>query len=168
MKPFQDIIQIVNSFHELGQTISAAEFLVDQYDLRHPNFKGFELREPAKPEFILFTTEGIFGEKQIIKIPKNTFEFPLDLMLTLLAHEMVHVGQKQTGSIIKDKNEREWQAYYEMLFHEIYPRIPEVALAQKQFFAKKAFEYYDRMGENSELQYVYQLQKNKVEKLLYL
>ena len=50
----------------------------------------------------------------------------------------------------------------------IYPKIPEVSLAQKQFFAKKALDYYDRMGENSELQYVYQLQKNKVEKLLYL
>ena len=168
MKPYQDIIQVVNSFHKLGQTILAAEFLLNEYNLNHPNFKGFELREVAKPDFILFTTEGTFGEKQIIKIPENTFQFPLDLMLTLLAHEMVHVGQKQIGFIIKDKNEREWQAYYEMLFHEIYTQIPEVSIAHKQSFAKKALEYYNRMGQNSELQYVYQLQKNKVEKLLYL
>ena len=87
-------------------------------------------------------------------------------MLTLLAHEMVHVGQKQTGFFVKDKNEREWQAYYEMIYHDIYPKIPEVSLWHKQSFAKKALEYYNRMGENSELQYVYQKQKIEVEKLL--
>ena len=168
MKPFQDIIQIVNSFHELGETIQAAQFLVNEYDLNHPNFQGFELREAAKPDYILMTTEGVFGDRQIIRIPENTFEFPIELMLTLLAHEMVHVGQKQTGFIVKDKNEREWQAYYEMIYHKIYTKIPEVSLWHKQSFAKKALEYYNRMGENSELQYVYQKQKIEVEKLLLL
>jgi hypothetical protein len=168
MKPFQDILQIINNFHELGETIQAAEFLLNEYDLNHDNFKGFELREIAKPDFILMTTEGLFGEKQIIRIPENTFEFPLNLMLTLLSHEMVHVSQKQTGFIVKDKNEREWQAYYEMIYHKIYPKIPEVSLWHKQSFAKKALEYYNRMGENSELQYVYQKQKIEVEKLLLL
>ena len=166
MKSYQDILLTVNSFHELGQTALAGEFLVQEYGLTHENFKGFELREIAKPDFILMTTEGVFGEKQIIRIPENTFEFPLDLMLTLLAHEMVHVGQKQTGFFVKDKNEREWQAYYEMIYHDIYPKIPEVSLWHKQSFAKKALEYYNRMGENSELQYVYQKQKIEVEKLL--
>ncbi len=168
MKPFQDIIQIVNNFHELGQTIQAATFLLNEYELNHPNFSGFELREAAKPDFILMTTEGVFGEKQIIRIPENTFEFPLELMLSLLAHEMVHVGQKQTGIIVKDKNEREWQAYYEMIHHKIYTKIPEVSLLHRQSFAKKALGYYNRMGENSELQYVYQKQKIEVEKLLLL
>ena len=168
MTPYQDILQIVNNFHELGETIQAAEFLLNEYELNHTNFKSFELREIAKPDFILMTTEGVFGEKQIIRIPENTFEFPLELMLTLLAHEMVHVGQKQTGFFVNDKNEREWQAYYEMIYHEIYPKIPEVSLWHKQSFAKKALEYYDRMGENSELQYVYQKQKTEVEKLLLL
>ena len=168
MKPFQDIIQIINNFHELGETIPAAEFLLNEYELNHPNFQGFELREAAKPDFILMTTEGVFGEKQIIRIPENTFEFPLELMLTLLAHEMIHVGQKQTGYIVNDKNEREWQAYYEMIFHKIYTKIPEVSHWHKQSFAKKAIEYYNRMGENSELQYVYQKQKIEVEKLLLL
>ncbi len=168
MKPFQDIIQVVNNFHELGETIQAAEFLLNEYELNHPNFKGFELREVAKPDFILMTTEGIFGEKQIIRIPENTFQFSLDLMLTLLAHEMVHVGQKQNGFIINDKNEREWQAYYEMIFHKIYTKIPELSNFYIKNFAKKALEYYDRMGENSELQYVYQKQKIEVQKLLLL
>jgi predicted metal-dependent peptidase len=168
MKPYQDIIQIVNNFHELGETIQAAQFLLNEYDLNHDNFSGFELREIAKADFILMTTEGIFGEKQIIRIPENTFEFPLDLMLTLLAHEMVHVGQKQTGFLVKDKNEREWQAYYEMIFHNIYTNIPKLSNFYVQSFAKKALEYYNLMGENSELQYVYQKQKIEVEKLLLL
>jgi hypothetical protein len=37
-----------------------------------------------KPEFILMTTEGALGEPQIIRIPDNTFEYPLPLMLNLL------------------------------------------------------------------------------------
>ena len=119
MKPYPEILQNINSFHELGETVLAAEFLLNEFDLNHDNFKGFELREKANSDFILMTTEGVFGEKQIIRIPENTFEFPLDLMLTLLAHEMVHVGQKETGFFVKDKNEREWQAYYEMIFHKI-------------------------------------------------
>ena len=94
MKSFDTILQIVNSFHELSETINAAEFLLEEYNFRHPNFKGFELREKAEPKFILMTTEGTFGQSQIIKIPENTFEFPLVLMLNLIAHEMVHVGQK--------------------------------------------------------------------------
>lgn len=166
MKPFSNILEIVNNFHELGETILAAEFLVKEYGLENPNLKGFELREAAKPEFVLFTTEGNFGEQQIIKIPENAFGFSLELMLTLLAHEMVHVGQKAAGSIITDKNEREWQAYYEMIFHKIYTNIPEVSHFQKKFFSNKALEYYNRMGENSELQIKYADQKQDIEKLL--
>lgn len=166
MQNYQDILQTVANFHELGETIAAADFVMKEYEIFHPNFKGFELREAAKPEFILMTTEGLLGEPQIIRIPENTFEFPLELMLTLMAHEMVHVGQKQLGSVVEDKNEREWQAYYEMLFHKIYTKIPEVKPFQKLFFAKKALEYYDRMGEGSELQYVYQKQKTAVDELI--
>ncbi len=166
MKSFSNILEIVNNFHELGETILAAEFLVKEYGLENPNLKGFELREAAKPEFVLFTTEGNFGEQQIIKIPENAFEFSLELMLTLLAHEMVHVSQKAAGSVITDKNEREWQAYYEMIFHEIYTNIPEVPNFQKKFFSNKALEYYTRMGENSELQMKYADQKEDIEKLL--
>ena len=168
MKPYPEILQNINSFYELGETVLAAEFLLNEYDLNHDNFKGFELREKANSDFILMTTEGVFGEKQIIRIPENTFEFPLDLMLTLLAHEMVHVGQKQNGFFVKDKNEREWQAYYEMIFHKIYTKIPILSNFYIKSFALKALDYYNRMGENSELQYVYQKQKIEVEKLLLL
>lgn len=168
MKTFQNILLSINSFHELGETIDAAHFLVKEYGLENPNFKGFELREKAKPDFILMTTEGILGEPQIIRIPENTFEFQLELMLNLLAHEMVHVGQKTKENLVEDKNEREWQAYYEMLFHKIFPQIPEVSSFYKIFFGNKALEYYNRMGESSDLQSKYATQKQEVENLLAL
>jgi hypothetical protein len=166
MKPFQDQLQIINNFHELGETIEAAQFLIEEYGLEHSNFKGFELREKAKPEFILMTTEGSLGKPQIIRIPENTFEYSLELMLNLLAHEMVHVGQKSLNNLVEDKNEREWQAYYEMLFHKIYPQIPDATRFHKKFFANKALDYYNRMGENSELQVKYAKQKQDVEDLI--
>lgn len=166
MKSFSDISQIISSFHEIGETIQAANFLIEEYGLNHSNFKGFELREKAKPDFILMTTEGTFGEQQIIKIPENTFEFPIELMLTLIAHEMVHVHQKAKGFEVNDKNEREWQAYYEMIFHKIYPQIPEVSNYQKKFFALKSLDYYKRMGEGSDLQKKYAIQKVEIDDLI--
>lgn len=166
MKSFSDISQLINTYHELGETIAAAEFLVKEYDIRHPNFEGFELREKAKPDYILMTTEGTFGKKQIIRIPENTFEFPLILMLNLIAHEMIHVGQKVEVNRYPDRNEREWLAYYEMLFHTTYPQVPKASVYHQKFFANKAFEYYKRMGENSELQLKYATQKAEVEQLV--
>jgi hypothetical protein len=168
MKSYPEHLQIVNTFHELGETIAAAQFLIEEYGLENRNFKGFELREKATPEFILMTTEGALGEPQIIRIPENTFEYPLELMLNLLAHEMIHVSQKTKENRIEDKNEREWQAYYEMLFHKIFPQIPEVSDFHKRFFAKKALEYYERMGKDSQLQLKYAAQKLEVDYLLTL
>ena len=65
MKSYQDILLTVNSFHELGQTALAGEFLVQEYGLTHENFKGFELREIAKPDFILMTTEGVLAKNKL-------------------------------------------------------------------------------------------------------
>ncbi|RKS94696.1 hypothetical protein BC952_0319 [Flavobacterium limicola] len=166
MKTYQDQLQIVHSYHEIGETIAAAQFLIEKYSLTHPNFKGFELREKAKPNFILMTTEGPLAGPQIIRIPENTFEYPLHLMLNLLMHEMIHVSQKTKENLIEDKNEREWQAYYEMLFHKKFPQIPELPDFHKRFFAKKALEYFNRMGEGSELQSKYANQKLETDNLL--
>lgn len=156
----------VNEFHKNGQTVNAVYWLLNKYNLKSKNLKGFTFREIAKPDFVLFTTEGNFGEPQTIRIPENTFEFPLELMLTLLAHELVHVGQKTIKPFVLDKNEREWQAYFEMLFNKIFPNVPEISSFHKKFFANKALEYYDRMGENSDLQLKYATQKQEVELLI--
>jgi hypothetical protein len=163
MKPYAEILQLVQSYHELGETIAAANLVIEEYDIVHPNFKGFELREKAKADYILMTTEGAFGLPNIIRIPENTFEFEFVLMLNLITHEMVHISQKAKGNFIEDRNEREWQAYYEMLFHKTYPQIPNVAKHQQLFFANKALDYYRKMGENSPLQEKYAEQKKEVE-----
>ena len=87
-------------------------------------------------------------------------------MLCLLAHEIVHVRQKTRKPFVIDKNEREWQAYYEMLFRKIFPSIPEISNFHKKAFANKAIEYYNRMGENSTLQKKYAEQKIEVDALI--
>lgn len=166
MKPTIDILQQIESYHELGETIAAAHFLIDRYAMRHPNLKGIELRERAKPEYILLTAEGELGNPQIIRIPENIFDFDLVLILNLLVHEMIHVEQKSYLDKFPDRNEREWQAYYEMLFHKVYPQIPEASVFHQKFFANKAFDYYKRMGENSDLQKKYAAQKLEVEEKL--
>jgi hypothetical protein len=163
VKPFNEILQTVQTYHELGDTIAAANFVIETYNIKHPNFGRFELREKAAPKFILMTTEGEFGKPQIIRIPENTFEYEFKLILNLIVHEMIHVDQKAEGNLITDKNEREWQAYYEMLFHKTFPQIPSPANEQQLFFANKALDYYKRMGEDSALQEKYAQQKKEVE-----
>lgn len=163
---FDEIELTVKTFHKLEMTVEAAKFLLKTYELEHPNFDYFELTEEAKPTFILMVTIGALGQPQKIQIPKNVFEFPLVLILNLLAHEMLHVKQKAPETLITDKNEREWQAYYEMLFHTNFPLVPEVSDFHKKAFGNKAFEYFKRMGEGSELQLKYAEQKLRVDKLL--
>ena len=63
--------------HLQGETIQAAQYLLKKYGLNHHNFKEFAFREKAKLEFILMTVEGILGQKQMVRIPKNALEFPL-------------------------------------------------------------------------------------------
>lgn len=166
MKPYTEILQLVQTYHELGETIAAANLVVEEYGIKHSNLKGFELREKAKADYVLMTTEGTFGLPQIIRIPENTFEFEFILMLNLLTHEMVHVGQKVIGNFVEDRYEREWQAHYEMLFHHIYPQIPDMPKHQQIFFANKALDYYRKMGDRSELQIKYAKQKLEVENLV--
>lgn len=166
MKPYSEILEKIETFHELGETIQAAQFVLKEFGLENPSLKGFELREKAKPDFVLMTTEGEIGNPQIIRIPENTFEFEFILMLNLIAHEMVHVIQKSSKDCPQDRNEREWQAYYEMLFHKIFPQIPDAKPHQRKFFANKALEYYNRMEKDGELQQKYASQKAEIETLI--
>jgi hypothetical protein len=53
-----------------------------------------------------------------------------------------------------------------MLFHKVFPQVPEVSDFHKKFFGGKALEYYKRMGEGSELQQKYAEQKTEVEHLI--
>ncbi len=155
MKSFSEISQIINSYHKLGETIQAANFLTEEYGIKHPNLERFELREKAIPECILITIEMTFGKKQIIRIPKNTFEFPIVLMLNRIAHVMIHASQKVEENFYPDRNKRKWQAYFEMLLNKTYPQIPVASVFHQKFFTEKALNYKKTMGENSQLQLKY-------------
>ena len=156
----------LNAYTETGEILDGAKFLIHQFDLDDDNFAGFGFREELETNSILLTANGELGELQHVMIPRNLFDFDLTLVLNMLAHEMLHVRQKSPRMMIMDKNEREWQAYYEMLFHTNFPQIPKLSDYYIKFFGEKALIYYSRMGEGSELQLKYLEQKLEVEKLL--
>ena len=156
----------INAYKEHDQIFDAAHYLIDTFKLNSDNLAGFGFREELEPNKMLLTTEGVLGEKQMVMIPKNLFDFDLNLVANMVAHEMLHVRQKAPENLVEDKNEREFQAYFEMLFHKEFPLVPDVSDFHKKFFGEKALEYYKRMGENSELQRKYSTQKIEVEKLI--
>lgn len=163
MKTKAEIVQILQTYHELGETEKAALFLIDEFEMNQPNFGGILLREKADASCILFTAEGNIGDPIYVRIPENTFEYQFELMLNLLAHEMMHVIQKSKLYNIEVREEREWQAYYEMCFHKIFPKVPNASVKHRIFFAKKGLEYYNRMPKDGELQKKYANQKIEIE-----
>lgn len=163
----ENIADHVDAYKKHEQIIDAAHYILRSYNLENDNLERFEYRnEELQPNYIVITTEGSFGEPQIIRLPKNFFNFDLSLAVNLLAHEMLHVRQKTQVPFVEDKNEREWQAYTENLFHENFPQVPDAPLFNQKQFAEKALEYYKRMGEGSELQQKYAEEKAKVENRL--
>ena len=156
----------IEAYKESDQILDAAHYLIRNFNLDHENFSGFDFRDELKSDSLLLTAEGELGEPQTVKIPRNLFDFDIKLVLNMVAHEMLHVRQKDSNSLIEDKNEREFQAYYEMLFHKVFPQIPVLSPFYIKQFGAKALEYYKRMGENSELQTKYAEQKKEVEDLI--
>lgn len=161
----EHILSHVNQYKINDQIIDGVKYLLYSYQLDSDSIGGFRFRNDDNPKLIVITTEGEFGESQIINLPKNILEIPLTLTINLLAHEMLHVKQKTLTPYVLDKNEREWQAYYENLFHIEYPQIPDAPDFNRKQFAEKAFEYYKRMGEGSELQQKYADQKKQVDSI---
>ena len=162
----ENITNHLEAYKSHDQIFDAANFVISSFGLDHENFAGFGFRTELEPNKMLLTAEGALGERQMVMIPKNIFDFDLILVVNMLAHEMLHVRQKALENLVEDKNEREFQAYYEMLFHTIFPQVPDVSDFHKKFFGEKALEYYRRMGENSELQLKYANQKKEVEDLI--
>ncbi|QBO57855.1 hypothetical protein [Chryseobacterium salivictor] len=156
----------LNAYKQHDQIFDAAQFLINFFGLESENFAGFGFRPELEPDKMLLTTEGVLGEKQMVMIPRNLFDFDLNLVANMVAHEMLHVRQKAQETLVEDKNEREFQSYYEMLFHKEFPLVPDVSDFHKKFFGEKALEYYKRMGENSDLQKKYFDKKIEVENLI--
>lgn len=163
---FEQVALHLEAYREHDQIIDAAEYIIRSFNLEHENFEGFGLRDEVFPNSLVLTAEGVLGSPQKVMIPKNLFDFDLNLVLNLIAHEMLHVRQKAPGHVIEEKSEREFQAYYEMLFHTVFPNVPEASDFHKKFFGEKALEYYRRMGEGSELQEKYKEQKMEVASLI--
>ena len=156
----------LNAYKENDQILDAANFLIRSLNLESDNFMGFDFRDELSTNSLLLTADGNLGEKQTVRIPRNLFDFDLKLVANMIAHEMLHVRQKSLDNLVEDKNEREWQAYTEMLFHNVFPHIPDASDFNRKQFCEKALEYYRRMGENSVLQKKYADEKIKVESLL--
>lgn len=161
-----NILEHVKAYHENGQTLDAAKFLIRAYQLESDNLAGFDIQKDVPKGQILMTAVGEIPGKQTVNIPDGVFKYNFNLVVNLLMHEMLHVRQKSPENTIHDKNEREFQAYYEMLFHEIFPNIPDAPVSSRIEFAEKALVYYRRMGEGSELQSKYADHQEKVQKLL--
>ena len=144
--------------------IEALYEIMDQFDLKHSSFTGFEFRDEINPKGLLLTAEGSDSTGIKIKVPKNILDFDLALVANLLMHEIYHVFQRSGKNQVTIREEREWQAYYEMIFHEKFPNIPVLNNFYIKQFGEKAISYYDRMSE--ELKEKYSTQKLKLDNLL--
>lgn len=161
----EEVLEHIDAYKSHNQVIDGVKYLLRTFNIDSENLETLRFRDDDNPKLIVITTEGDFGVPQIINLPKNILDIPLSLTLNLLAHEMLHVKQKTITPFVSDKNEREWQAYFEMLFHKNYPQIPDAPDFNRKNFAEQANEYYKRMGEGSELQLKYANEKKLLDSL---
>lgn len=144
--------------------IEALYEIMDQFDLKHSVFTGFDFRDEINTKGVLLTAEGAEKTGIQIKVPRNILDFDLALVANLLMHEMYHVYQRSGDNQVEVREEREWQAYHEMIFHEKFPSIPVLADFYVKQFGAKAITYYDKMSDELKLKYADQ--KTDVEKVI--
>jgi hypothetical protein len=157
----------LDAYKSQNQILDAAHYLVRSFGLaKEDDWGKFDFRKDENKDLIVLTTEGEVGEPQTIMIPNNLFDFDFNLVMNLLAHEMAHIQQKTQMPLVFDKNEREFVAHYEMLFHTLFPLIPELSDFHKNWFGNRALTYYNRMEPDGELQQKYASQKNNLNDLL--
>lgn len=157
------IIKIEN-LKKRNLTLEALQEILLQFDLHHPKFVGFAFRDELNPKGLLLTAEGTEETGITIKVPKNILDFDISLIANLLMHEMYHVYQRTGDNQIITREEREWQAYREMIFHEKFKNIPALDEFYIRQFAEKALTYYDRMSDL--LQAKYAVEKIQIQKIL--
>ncbi len=147
--------------------LKAAEVLLKKYKLLPENVE-LALKPNDAHKQLVVTTEGDFGKdlKQIVRIPENLFDFPMDMVVNMLAHEMQHISQKTGDELVLDKNEREFQAYYEGVFPKLFAHLPPSPNWLKKQLANQALRYYNQMGDGSILQEKYAEKKDQLQQLL--
>lgn len=158
---FKERIAYLNKNHLIFEALYE---ILEKFDLKHPSFIGFDFREELNPKGLLLTAEGTEETGIQIKVPRNILDFDLSLVTNLLMHEMYHVYQRTGKEQIEAREEREWQAYHEMIFHEKFPHIPVLSDFYVKQFGNKALTYYNRM--TNDLKSKYQQQKENIERVL--
>lgn len=163
-------IKIACQTHKIAKkngVLKAAESLLKKYDLL-PNNVELALKPTDALKQLVVTTEGDFGENliQIVRVPENIFEFPMEMVVNMLAHEMLHIHQKTGSELVIDKNEREFQAYYEGVFPAKFINLPTSPNWLKKQLANQALRYFTNMGEGSELQIKYAESKMNLDDFL--
>lgn len=151
----------INDYKKNDLIFEALQEILDHYHLNHDRFTGFHFREELNPTGLLLTAEGTNETGISIHVPRNILDFELELIANLIMHEVYHIHQRTGEHIIPTREEREWQAYYEMIFHLKFPQIPTLPDFYLLQFGKKALTYYQRMTD--ELKEKYKNQKEEVE-----
>lgn len=138
-----------------NQLITDALLLIlKTLDLNHPFFKEFVFREEINTNGLLLTAEGDEKDGFLIRVPRNILDFDLVLVSNLLMHEIIHLYQRSGENQIEEREEREWQAYTEMIFHKMFPNVPVLNDFYKKQFGEKAISYYNRMSETLKDKYL--------------
>ena len=146
--------------------LPAVETILKKYKILPKNIE-LTIKPNDAPNNLVLITEGEFGKNlvQKVKVPENIFTFPMDMVVNLLAHEMIHIRQKTGSEPVLDKNEREFQAYFEGVFPEIFVELPASPNWLKKQLATQAIRYFMQMGPG-ELQTKYTEKKEKLDEFL--
>lgn len=147
---FKERINYLKNNHLI---VEALYEILDELKLKHNAFTGFTFREEIDPKGFLLTAEGEEKTGITIRVPRNILDFDLVLLSNVLMHEMVHVFQRSGENQIELREEREWQAYTEMIFHKQFPNVPPLTDFYIKQFGEKALTYYNRMPDNMKTKY---------------
>jgi hypothetical protein len=128
-------------------TKAAIKALLEAFEISHPNFKEIVYREPNDDKRVVITTEGNYGEseKQLIRVPENLLDFPIDFIAHMLAHEFIHIEQRARPGYNASREEREFEAYYHGVFPTKYNLPPCPSWLRLQF-CNAIERYYNAMG----------------------
>ena len=123
---------------------SWAELLLKKYQLNHSAFAGFVESESRADNRLIITTEGVPGRSQFIRIPKDLERFPEEAVVHFLAHEFVHVEQRQRPVWETRRPVREFEAYFKGIFPEnaLLPPCPPALL---EHFRQAILKYFNQM-----------------------
>jgi hypothetical protein len=157
----------IKAVSEKQGVLAATQLMLKKYKILPENIE-LALKPNDAHKRLVVTTEGHFGKdlKQIVRVPENLFDFPMEMVVNMLAHEMLHIYQKTGDEIIVDKNEREFQAYYEGVFPEYFTDLPASPNWLKKQLANQAIRYYNQMGEGAALQIKYAEKKSNLDNFL--